>query len=271
VQVAPEVRCVVAPNQSPMTGPGTNTYLVGRREVAVVDPGPDDARHLDAILAAVAESGGRVAQIWLTHSHIDHLPGAWPLRERTGAPVSGWRTIAGIDRALGDGDSVVVDGRSWTAWHTPGHAADHLVFWQAEDRTLIAGDLVSGFGTVVISPPGGDLLDYLSSLRRMLTLDPAVMLPGHWDPILDPRARLEEYIAHRGDRERQILDALAAGRETTRAIVEHVYADTIVPELVPVAQRSVLAHLLKLQREGRVESLPADASEPHYRLVRPPG
>lgn len=265
--VAPRVRRLTAPNASPMTGPGTNTYLVGEREIAVVDPGPADPAHLDAIQAAAAGLGGRIALILLTHSHPDHLPGAWPLRERTGAPVLGWHTIGGIDQALGDEARLTVDGLQVAAVHTPGHAADHLAYWLPDDRTLIAGDLVSGFGTVVISPPGGDLLDYLTSLERVRALAPRVMLPGHWDPITDPAAKLAEYIAHRGDRERQIVAALAAGQETTLGIVQHVYADTIVPELVAVAQRSVLAHLLKLEREGRVAGFERPDGERGYRLT----
>lgn len=238
-----------------MTGPGTNTYLVGEREVAVVDPGPDDPTHLDVIEATARAGGGRITAILLTHGHTDHTPGATPLRERTGAPIYGWRTLTGIDHPVGDGDRLTLDGLSTLAVHTPGHAADHLVYFLEADRTLLAGDLVSGFGTVVIAPGGGDLADYLASLRRVGDLNASVMLPGHWDPIADPAGKITEYIEHRAERERQIVAALAAGHDTTLAIVHHVYADEIDPRLVPMAQRSVLANLNKLQREGRVVAI----------------
>lgn len=261
--VAPGVRCLLAPNPGMMTGPGTNTYLLGEREVVVVDPGPAMPAHLDAILAAVAARGGRLAAIWLTHAHPDHASAVRALQDRTGAPLLAWPTpnstyagrIAGLttpERALADGDRLTVEGEIYEVLHAPGHASDHVVFWRPSDGVLFTGDVIVGLGTVVIAPPDGDLLAYLATLRRLAALAPHLLLPGHGEPMPEAVAKLEGYIAHRLAREAQIVARLQAGLGTVAAIVADIYRE-VDPRLHPVAEMQVHGHLLKLVAEGRAE------------------
>ena len=264
--VAPGVRRLLAPNPGMMTGPGTNTYLLGDARVAVVDPGPAAPPHLNAIEAAA----GKVAAIWLTHAHPDHADAVSPLKARTGAPLAAWPVpaptyaIAGLrapEQPVADGDVLVADDEAWTALHCPGHASDHLCFFRARDGVLIAGDVVVSQGTVVIAPPDGDLVAYLASLERLAALGASVILPGHGDPIADPAAKLAEYRAHRLAREQQVLDRLAAGDTAIGAIVAAIYAD-VDPALQRVAAKQVAGHLGKLVGEGRVVG-----DEAGYRLA----
>lgn len=257
------VQVLLAPNPSLMTGPGTNTYLVvgDGGPCAVIDPGPDDAGHLDAI-ARVAASHGGVGQILVTHGHADHSAGAAHLRALTGAPVLAWSRegVAATDRALADGAELAVGRRVLRALHTPGHRYDHLCFLLADAGALFAGDLVAGVGTVVIVPPEGDLADYLASLDRLLALpDLRTMLPAHGPIVEDGPALLREYVAHRLLRERQVLEGLRAGLTTIPELVARIYVD-VNPALHAWAGRSVAAHLLKLERERRV-SRPAGAPD----------
>jgi glyoxylase-like metal-dependent hydrolase (beta-lactamase superfamily II) len=247
---SPRVRRVRAPNASPMTGSGTNTYLVGRSVLTVIDPGPDDARHVAAVLAAAG--GSAVRWILVTHRHSDHAPAAAALARATGAAVL---ALAGSsvphDRDLRDGDRVAGPDYTLTVLHTPGHASDHLCALLEEERALFAGDLVAQGSTVVIAPPDGDMAAYLRSLHRVRALDLTRLYPGHGEPVDAPRALLDEYLAHRLMREQQILAALQDGPRRVEELVAAIYTD--VPEaLRPVAARSVLAHLLKLRAEGRV-------------------
>ena len=248
------VERILAPNPSLMTGPGTNTFLVtapGTRCV-VIDPGPEIESHLAAIAATAAPHGG-IAQILITHGHPDHVEGASRLRALTGAPVLAWSREGSpaADTTLAHGDSIRVGERQLRALHTPGHRFDHLCFLLEDSGALFAGDLVAGVGTVVIAPPEGDLLNYMTSLRQLLALDVRVMLPAHGPTVEQPRALLEQYIAHREDRERQVLSGLADGPRTVMALVADIYAD-VDPRLHPMAALSVTAHLQKLEREGRV-------------------
>lgn len=249
--VAPRVRRVLAPNPSFLTGQGTNTYLIGTRQVVVVDPGPDIPAHADAIVAAAAESGGRIVALLLTHGHPDHLGAAALLKERTGAPILGHVALPGVDRPLRDGDEIVLGDETIRAYDTLGHADDHLAYWLADDRLLFAGDLIAGTGTVVLSRAPGSLTRYLASLQRMHDLGPMTILPGHGPVVMDGRVKIKEYLEHRATRESQILDALLGGPATVERLVQRIYVET-PRELYAMAAHNVQAHLEHLAALGRV-------------------
>jgi len=239
-----------------MTGPGTNTYLVGVDEIAVIDPGPDDAGHLDAVAAC---GGDRVRWILVTHTHSDHAPGAAGLKERTGAEVLGYAERAGFvpDRTIDEGFQLEATEFRLKALHTPGHASDHLCYLLEQERLLFSGDHVMEGSTVVIAPPDGDMAAYLDALRRLREVRLRAIAPGHGHLIENPKAKFDEYLTHRAQREAAILAAVEAGETTVDAIVLRVYVD--VPEaLHPIARHSVYAHLLKLATEGRVEGSDLD-------------
>jgi glyoxylase-like metal-dependent hydrolase (beta-lactamase superfamily II) len=257
---------VLAPNPGPFTLEGTNTWIVGRERTIVIDPGPDDPAHIEE----VRRSAGVVAQIVVTHRHPDHAPGAVRLAEATGAPVREFDPSSGA-QPLRDGDVLSGDGIELTAVHTPGHTADHVVLFHAEGGWLFTGDAVLGRGTSVIDPPEGDLTDYLHSLRRMRSLRPRVICPGHGPVVWEADAKLAEYIEHRADRERQVIEALnAAGSASPAELVPAIYHG-YPTEIHAAAARSVLAHLIALERAGRVTRVapdpdrfapvPADAGE----------
>jgi glyoxylase-like metal-dependent hydrolase (beta-lactamase superfamily II) len=242
------VRLILAPNPSPMTLEGTNTYLIGDdRSLIVMDPGPDDDGHIASIEAAVA--GANVSTILLTHKHIDHAEVAERCAELFDAP------IASNDGPRRKGDRAVVEGDridGLTAVATPGHSSDHLCFVLEGERTLFSGDHILGRGTTVVAHPDGDMGEYFASLERLRGLALDRIFPGHGPVIADPKAVIEEYIEHRHMRERQVVDGLsAAGRPVTpEELVARIYAD-VDPVLHPVAAMSVRAHLAKLAREGR--------------------
>lgn len=289
-RIAGGLRLVRAPNPSPMTHTGTNTWLVGDGEVAVIDPGPEDDTHLDAILAALGP-GERVGHILVTHAHRDHSPLARRLAARTGAPVCAAGDMAGRRRPVmarlaeagrvegGEGvdagfapdivleEGAVVSGPGWrlTALATPGHTADHLAF--AWGDALFSGDHVMGWASSLVSPPDGDLAAFMASCRRLAATPPRVCYPGHGDPVTDPAGRLDWLIAHREAREAQILAALAAGPgRTPRALAEAIYTET-PPALLPAATRNVLAHLIALWEAGRVSAEPTLASDARFALA----
>ena len=249
--VAQRIHKLLAPNPGIYTGPGTNTYLVGDRELAVIDPGPDDPVHVDRIVEAAGELNARIALILVTHHHSDHLPGADRLRRKTGAPLAAHDGIRGADRALVHGQQVPVDGETLEVLATPGHASTHLCFLLRARELLFSGDHIVGQGTVVVNPPDGDMGAYLDSLALLRQYPIRRLLPGHWDPVDDPPAKIEEYIDHRLLRERQVLAAMRLGCDTVEAIVARLYAD-VDPRLHRAAGGSIRAHLLKLEREGRV-------------------
>ena len=263
VEVAPRLVRLTAPNPSVMTGPGTNTYLVGERELVAVDPGPEDDAHLDAV-AAAAEHLGHLQAIVVTHTHPDHAPGARGLAERTGAVVLGYDERAGFfpDRRITEGDVVDLGDLPLRALHTPGHASDHLCYLVEDGgRLLLSGDHVMGGSTVVIAPPDGDMAAYLASLERLRAERPAIdaIVPGHGPVMGEADAVLMGYLDHRLARERAVLAALEARREATiEELVEDVYTD--VPEaLHPIARFSVWAHLRKLRDDGRASSEEPDS------------
>lgn len=248
-----EVRRVRAENPGPFTGPGTNTWIVdAETSLVVIDPGPDDEAHLAAIERALA--GRPLAAILVTHSHPDHLPLAARLSDRTGARVA-------RHPELRDGDVVRAGRLSLTALHTPGHASDHLAFWMPEDRACFVGDLILGRGSSVIAHPDGSVVDFLSSLDRLEALGPRLLFPGHWDPIEDGVAKIQEYRAHRLERERQVVAALAEGPGTLDELTRRVYGAEVGPELMDAAGRSLRAHLEKLLAEGRVRSARGPAGQ----------
>lgn len=247
---------VVAPNPSPMTLEGTNTYLLGAAgvgEVVVVDPGPDLIAHRRGVEDALGALDAQVAAVVLTHHHADHAEAAvWA--EDWGVALWAFRPamIAGAQAAaLRDGDTLTRGGLTLHAVHTPGHSSDHLCLRVAETGAVLTGDHVLGRGTTVVAHPDGDMADYLASLRRLAELDAAVIYPGHGPVRTDPAATVAGYLAHRHDRERQILEAVAAGDRTSAEIVARVYAE-VDPVLHPMAERSVRAHLDKLAADGRV-------------------
>ena len=273
------MRCVVLPahNPGPYTGTGTNTYFLPGRVPTLVDAGTGDPRHIDNLARAVDEAGeGAVglAQVLVTHAHVDHAAGAaalasrWPRArfakrpwpERDARHTVTWSPIA-------DNELVPAGDVSLWAIHTPGHSPDHLCFFEPHDGILFAGDLVVNDGTVVIpASHGGSLADYLDSLRRILDLQPRVILPGHGRAVDQPAALLRGYIAHRMSRERQVLDALAGGPLSVDGLADRIYRQ-LDPGLRPAASESVLAHLIKLRNEGRAIDEPAENGGTRWRLA----
>lgn len=263
VVLSERVRRVTAPNPGMMTGPGTNTYLLGdpqRNEWAVIDPGPADAAHVDAIVAAAP---GAIRWILVTHTHRDHSPAAALLKARTGAPLLGMaaRHAEGQDtdfvpdRELQHGDLLELGPQACLrVVHTPGHASNHLCYLLQEERTLFTGDHVMQGSTVVINPPDGDMRAYMTSLQHLLDEDLAWLAPGHGFLIAEPRAAITRLIEHRRAREAKVLQAIAEGHEGIDALLARVY-DDVHPALHPVARRSLLAHLAKLRAEGRVAGM----------------
>lgn len=250
VRLSPLIHVVLAPNPSLMTGPGTNSYVVGSGPTLVIDPAIDNEEYLEA----VGEAAGDVSQILITHRHGDHVGGAKELARRTGAPVRAYGDQdAGGTRVvpLGDGETVEAGGAKLVALHTPGHASDHLCFLLESGPGLFSGDNILGEGTSVIAPPDGDMGAFLDSLYRLAGLGVDRIYPGHFRPLDNGRAVLDGLIRHRAERGKAILEAVGREARTVAEIVERVYSDT-PSALHPVAELSVLAHLEMFEREGRV-------------------
>lgn len=275
VWVADGVRRILAPNPSAMTGPGTNSYVIGRGGgVLLVDPGPDDPRHLAALQAAL-RPGEHIAAIVVTHAHLDHSALASALARQTGAqvhafggaetgrsPVMAALARAGMtgggegvdagfqpDEVVGEGDLLAGDWGTATVLHTPGHMGCHIsLAWQG---VLFSGDLVMGWATSLVSPPDGDMGAYMAQLRRLLSCDCGLLLPGHGAGVDDPRARIGALIEHRLGREAQVLDALSRQEGTAPQLAARIYTD-VAPALLPAASRNVLAHLVDLEARNLV-------------------
>jgi len=281
----PGLRRIVAPNPSPMTYRGTNTYLLGTRQIAVIDPGPESTPHLEAILAALKPDQS-ISHIIVTHSHLDHSPLARPLANRTGAPVLAFggahagrsevmKTLAqrglmgggeGIDagfapdQTLADGAQITGDGWTLEALHTPGHIGNHLCL--AWGDACFVADHVMGWASSLVSPPDGDLTDFMASCARLQARDWRVFYPGHGAQIDAPAARLAWLVAHRTSREVEILTALQDGPADAVTLAERIYTQT-PPALLGAATRNVLAHLVDLVGKSQVQpvgELKADAS-----------
>ena len=267
LQISPRIGRVLAPNPSPFTYTGTQTYLVGSEEVAVIDPGPADPDHLAALLAAIADRPVRA--ILCTHTHRDHSPAAAPLAAQTGAPIIGCAPLVldddgpradaafdpsySPDRILADGEQVRGEGWTLEAVATPGHTSNHLCFAMAEENALFTGDHVMGWSTSVISPPDGDMADYMRSMQRLLDRHDAIYYPAHGDPVPNPRRLVRGMMGHRKQREGQIMRFLERnGASEIPAMVAEMYKG-IDPRLHPAAGRSVLAHLIDLDGRGVAE------------------
>jgi glyoxylase-like metal-dependent hydrolase (beta-lactamase superfamily II) len=262
--VEPGIARLLAHNPSAFTYFGTQSYLLGEREVAVVDPGPDLPEHLDALEAAIA--GRPVVAIMCTHTHRDHSPAARPRAERTGAPITGCAPLSletvgpradasfdgdyAPDRVLGDGETVEVDGRRVTAVATPGHTSNHLCF--AFGDALMTGDHVMGWSTTVVVPPDGDMAAYMASLEKLRQRDDRIYYPAHGEPVTNPQQYVRGLIGHRMQREKQILRLVGEQPRTIPDIVASAYPG-LDARLIAAAGGSVLAHLADLQKRGLVE------------------
>lgn len=267
-QIAPGLRRILAPNPSPMTFRGTNTYIVGQTDLAVIDPGPDNAAHLAAILAACGP-GQRITHILVTHAHVDHSPLARALSRATGAPVMAYGDAqagrsavmdslaqAGLagggegvdagfvpDACLADGATVTGSDWQLQAIWTPGHFGNHLCF--AMGDILFTGDLVMGWASSLVSPPDGDLTDFMASCRCLRARADRIYLPGHGAPVTDPASRIDWLITHREAREAAIIEALQAAPATAETLARQIYTETPAM-LLPAAARNVFAHLVDL-------------------------
>ena len=281
-EVSPLIRRVIANNPGPFTFLGTGTYIVGRGEVAVIDPGPDDPAHLEAILAGV--DGERVSHILVTHHHSDHSPLARALKERTGAlihglavgttdgaPENGVKLEAGYDHFVPDvtlngGETIAGPGWTIEAIHTPGHTSNHICYALMEENALFSGDHIMGWSTTVITPPDGDMGDYMASLQKVKERHFATLWPTHGPPVTDVGPFIDAYAAHRRERESQILAELAAGPSRIKDMVPRLYA-AVDQRLWPAAAHSVLAHMLELVNTGRVAAEGEPQIDSLYRLA----
>ncbi len=279
VEASPLVRRLIAPNGGPFTFTGTCSYLVGRGHVAVIDPGPDDAAHIAALMQAT--QGEIIAHILVTHTHRDHSPGARRLRALTGAPILGCKPHATIEHApsgrldashdldhdpdhvMEDGETLQGAGYDLTAVHTPGHASNHLCFAFAQENALFSGDHVMAWSTTIVGPPDGHMSDYMASLEKLRARAEAIYWPGHGGPVRDPQRFLRALVGHRRYRESAIVTAIDAGLDTIPAIVTKIY-DGLDPRLTGAASLSVLAHLEDLVARGVVDAGGPATLTAHY-------
>jgi glyoxylase-like metal-dependent hydrolase (beta-lactamase superfamily II) len=268
-RVAPLIRRVIANNPGPYTYTGSGTYIIGTGEVAVIDPGPDDPVHLDALMAAL--DGERVSHILITHTHSDHCGGAHAFAARSGAPILGYGAHPVREKehdapALDEGadyafkpdkdirEGAAIEGPNWrlVAVHTPGHLSNHLCFAFPEQKALFTGDHIMGWATTVVAPPDGDMTAYIDSLDILLARDDAIYFPTHGAPIENPHRFVRAVRTHRLMRDAQIIEQLKKGRTGIKEIVAVMYAD-IDKRLHGAAALNVLAHLIRLVRIGTVQ------------------
>lgn len=279
--LAPGLRRMTAPNPSPFTFRGTGTYVVGSGEVAVIDPGPAISEHVDALVAAL--SGERITHILVTHTHVDHSPACALLQRQIDAPTyalgphgmgrlaadlvsdEGGDTDFKPDVTLVDGQ--IVQGKDWSleCIHTPGHTSNHVCFGDNTNKALFSGDHVMGWSTSIVSPPDGDMGDYMRSLDRLLARDDEIYWPCHGGPIVNPKAYVKAFIAHRESREQQVLACLRHGQNTIQAMLPIIY-DGLAPSLYPAAERSVLATIIFLMEKGLVLSPSGPTTDSTYYL-----
>lgn len=267
VAVTPLISRVVANNPGPFTFKGTGVYIVGDKDVAVIDPGPDMPEHVAALKRALA--GKRITHILVTHCHNDHSPAAKPLKQWSGAKTYAFgphgrtrdefeaKVEAGGDMEfmpdirVKDGEIIKANGFSFECVHTPGHTSNHMCFALKEEKALFTGDHIMGWSTTVVTPPDGDMTEYMASVTKLQARDDRILYPTHGGPVTDPKPFLAAYLEHRYEREAQILDAIKDGLDTIPVMVARIYA-SVDKGLHPAASRSVLAHLIKLEAEGRV-------------------
>jgi len=266
-RLSPRIRCVIARNPGGFTFTGTGTYIIGNGSVGVIDPGPRDEAHVQAILDTL-DPGETISHILITHTHMDHSPATALLQPQCSAPSYGYGPHGGDggheveeggdrdfvpDHVLRDGD--IIEGGDWTieAVHTPGHTSNHLCFALRQEKVLFTGDHVMGWSTSVISPPDGNMADYMESLEKLLNRDDEIYWPTHGPAITEPKKFVRGFITHRAMRDGQILKCLDDGIETIPAMVEIMYAN-VDKGLHPAAARSVLAHMIRLVEQGRVRA-----------------
>ena len=267
VRVTPLITRVLTNNPGPFTFKGTGVYIVGDRNVAVIDPGPDDPAHVEALKRAL--DGKTVTHILVTHTHSDHSPAAAPLKAWSGAKTyafgphgsgkaeDGVTVEEGGDRAfmpdvrVKDGEIIAGNGFTFECVYTPGHTSNHMCFALKEENALFTGDHVMGWSTTVVTPPDGDMAQYMASVQKLIARDDKILYPTHGAPITDPKPFLKAYLEHRLEREAQILACIRDGVTTIPAMVARIYVD-VDKRLHPAASRSVLAHLIQLEQEGRV-------------------
>jgi glyoxylase-like metal-dependent hydrolase (beta-lactamase superfamily II) len=268
VRVTPLIGRVVANNSGPFTFKGTGVYIVGGKDVAVIDPGPDMPEHVEALKRALA--GKRVTHILVTHCHNDHSPAARPLKEWCGAKTYAFgphgsgrddndaRVEAGGDMdfvpdvRVKDGEIISGNGFAFECVHTPGHTSNHMCYALKEEKALFTGDHIMGWSTTVVTPPDGDMAEYMASVKKLQPRGDQTLYPTHGAPVTDPKPFLAAYLEHRYDRERQVLACIKDGLDTVPVMVARMYVD-VDKKLHPAASRSVLAHLIQLENEGRVK------------------
>ena len=244
-QIYPQVWRLIAPNPSPMTGPGTNTYFVGSNiHLAIIDPGPADDTHLDNIFCALQTLPAKQHSVMVTHHHRDHAACAQILADRLEVP------LLALNAPFQHEAEYQLETVTMRVLHTPGHTFVHACYYLIEQRLLLAGDLVAGQGSILIVPPDGDMAAYIASLRAVQSLAPAAILPGHGPVIDNPHEFLQQYINHRLAREEEVLGWYRKGYTSTEAIAAQIYSDR--PEVLKVATMQVEAHLEKLRKEGRL-------------------